>query len=499
MPMHAPSPRRASATGRIVRALRALVGVAVLALLIFLAGPLLLSPAAAPQADAACLIPPSALGAGPPPEIWVAEARGIVDPALASFLVKTMGDAAAAGAGALVVQLDTPGGLDSAMRDIVQAELDCPIPVVFYVSPQGARAASAGLYILMGADVAAMAPSTNLGAATPVSLGQEMDETMQAKVTNDAAAYIRGLATARGRNADWAEKAVREAVSLPAEEALQQGVIEFVAPDVPSLLQALDGHFTTPKGLVIWTTGAPIKEVKMGWIQRFLHAIASPDIAYVLLTLGVLGIILEFTTPGLGLAGITGVISLFLAFYAFQILPVSLVGIALVVVAFILFVAEIKVQSSGILGIGGTAALILGGLLLFNTSEAYLRVSWPVLVVVAVIVFAFFAFVIRAVTRAMHRPSVSGMDGLMGATGVTLTPLTPEGKVKVAGETWRARVEGTHLLRDEQIEVHRYEGLTLIVRRPDETGRPSQQEHARRWKPQRVPRRTKEKRWIQGR
>lgn len=247
---------------------------------------------------------PAAAQAAPGREIWMTEARGIIDPALAGFLTKTMEDAAAAQAGALIVQLDTPGGLDSAMRDIVKAELDCPIPVIFYVSPQGSRAASAGLYILMGADVAAMAPSTNLGAATPVSLGQEIDETIQAKVTNDAAAYIRGLASTHGRNADWAEQAVRDAVALPAEEALQQNVIEFMAPDLPSLLGALDGYSTTPKGLTISTVGAPIKEVSMGWVQRFLHAISSPDIAYILLTLGVLGIIVELLTPGLGLAGI---------------------------------------------------------------------------------------------------------------------------------------------------------------------------------------------------
>jgi membrane-bound serine protease (ClpP class) len=217
-PVHRPT------AGRSLTAVPALAAIFIIALSLVLTG-LLPPSAAAPQADAASTTLPSARDAGPPSEIWVTEARGIIDPALATFLVKTMDDAAGAGAGALVVRLDNPGGLDSAMRDIIQAQLDCPIPVVFYVAPQGARAASAGLYILMGADVAAMSPSTNLGAATPVSLGQEMDETMQAKVTNDAAAYIRGLASTPGRHADGAERAVREAVSLPAEEALEQGVI----------------------------------------------------------------------------------------------------------------------------------------------------------------------------------------------------------------------------------------------------------------------------------
>lgn len=419
-----------------------------------------LLPIAGPGSDAAA----QPAGGAAPGVVWVTEATGIVDPALAGFLIDTMNDAAAARAAALVIELDTPGGLDSSMRDIIQAELDSPIPVVFYVSPQGARAASAGVYILMGADVAAMAPQTNLGAATPVSLGQEMDETMQAKVTNDAAAYIRGLAATHGRNADWAEDAVRNAVSLPAQDALEQNVIDFVALDLASLLQAIDGYVTTPKGLTLHTATAPINEVKMGWIQRFLHTVASPDIAYVLLTLGILGIILEITTPGLGIGGIAGAIALLLAFYGLQVLPVNFVGVTLVVLAFALFVAEIKVQSSGILGIGGAAALIVGGLLLFDASADFLQVSWPVLVVVAIVVLLFFLFVVRAVARAMRRPAVSGMEGLVGATGVALTPLTPRGKVKVKGETWLARSEGGSLLKDEQIEVQRYEGLTLIVR-----------------------------------
>ncbi|NLO28747.1 MAG: nodulation protein NfeD [Actinobacteria bacterium] len=405
--------------------------------------------------------------------VWVTEVKGIVDPPMANYLKETMKDAAAAGAAALVIQIDTPGGLDTSMRDIIQAEIDSPIPIVFYVHPQGARAASAGVYILMGADVAAMAPQTNLGAATPVSLSGDMDETMQAKVTNDAAAYIRGLASSHNRNADWAEQAVREAVSLPAEDALEQNVIDFVAPDLPALLKAIDGYVTAPKGLTLHTAGAPVKEVSMGLIQRFLHAIANPDIAYVLMTIGVLGIIMELSTPGLGVAGIAGVISLLLAFYSFQVLPVSLVGVALVVLAMILYLAEIKFQSHGVLGIGGTAALVAGGLLLFDSPMSYLQVSWPVLIVVGAIVFLFFMIVIRAVAKAMRRPHATGLESMVGATGVTLSPLTPGGQVRLQGETWRARSERGDLRKDTPVEVLGTEGLTLIVRPrdgPDGTG-----------------------------
>jgi membrane-bound serine protease (ClpP class) len=417
---------------------------------------------------AAALLLVAPAGAQTGGEIWVTRVSGIIDPALSGYLVKTMQQAADAGAAAIVIEIDTPGGLDTSMRDIIQAELDSPVPVIFYVYPQGSRAASAGVYILMGSDVAAMAPQTNLGSATPVSLDGEMDETMKAKVVNDAAAYIKGLATTHGRNATWAERAVRESVSLPAEEALAQNVVNFIAPDLPSLLRDVDGYVTVPKGITLHTARVPIHEVSMGWIQRFLHAIANPNIAYVLLTIGVLGIILEFTTPGLGVSGIAGVIALLLGFYSFQVLPVNLVGIALVVLAMILYVAEIKIQSHGILGIGGTAALIAGGLLLYDTSASFLRVGWPVLIVAALLVLGFFAIVVRAAARAMRRPHATGIESFTGTAGVAISPLAPEGQVRIKGEIWRARTEGDSLVRDDPIEVVRSEGLTLIVRRRKE-------------------------------
>jgi membrane-bound serine protease (ClpP class) len=407
---------------------------------------------------------PSSTQGAPPGEVWVTKVGGIVDPAMSGYLVRTMDAAAKAGAAALVIQLDTPGGLDTSMREIIQAEVACPIPVVFYVYPQGARAASAGVYILYASDVAAMAPQTNLGAATPVSLNGDMDETMKTKVTNDAAAYINGLATSHKRNAEWAVKAVREAVSLPAEDALAQDVIEFIAPDLPSLLAAIDGYVTTPKQLTLHTAGASVKEVGMSLVTRFLHAVASPDIAYILMTIGMLGIILELSTPGLGAAGITGVIALILALYSFQVLPVSLAGIALIVLALILFVAEIKIQSHGILGVGGTASLILGGLLLFNTSAPFLRVSWPVLAIAAAFVLAFFFLVVTKAAQAIRRPHASGLESMVGMSAVAVSPLAPEGRVRVRGESWRARTETGDVPKGEPVEIVKTEGLTLVVR-----------------------------------
>lgn len=419
--------------------------------------------------------------------VWLTRVEGIIDPALANYLVDVMNDAADADAAALIIEIDTPGGLDSSMREIIQAEINSPIPIVFYVSPQGARAASAGVYILYGSDVAAMAPQTNLGAATPVSLTGDMDEDMRNKVVNDAAAYIIGLANSHQRNAEWAERAVREAVSLPAEEALEQDVIEFVAPDLNSLLEQMDGYVTVPKGLTLQTAEAPIHEVSMGWIARFLHLISNPDVAYILLTLGVLGIIMEFSTPGFGASGIAGVIAIILGLYSFQVLPVNWAGLALVILAVILLVAEIYVQSSGVLGIAGVAALILGGLLLFDTAGTpFLRVNWIVLAIAAIFVLAFFFLVITKAARAIRQPHATGMQSMVGETGVVISPLTPEGKIKVRGEIWKARSQGGDLLKDQAVEVVATEGLTLIVRpleaplnaAPPNVKRPKQQEEA---------------------
>jgi membrane-bound serine protease (ClpP class) len=397
--------------------------------------------------------------------VWVTRATGIIDPALAGFLTKTMTQAADAKASALVIELDTPGGLDSSMRQIIQAELDSPIPVVLYVYPQGARAASAGVYILMGSDIAAMAPQTNLGAATPVALGGNTDDTMKAKITNDAAAYIVALAKNHGRNATWAEQAVREAVSLPADQALAQNVVDVVAPDLPSLLTAIDGRTTKPKGLTLHTAGVPIEETGMGWVAGFLHAIANPDIAYVLMIVGILGLLFEVAAPGHIVSGLVGVIALLLSFYGLAVLPVSFIGIALIVLAFILFVLELKIQSHGALGIGGVIALVLGGLLLFNTSAPYARVGWPVLAAVAVLAAAAFALVISRIRIALRRPHATGVSVLVGCRGVALSGLDPNGQVRVRGEIWRARTEGEVLLKDEPIEVLGVEGLTLVVRR----------------------------------
>ncbi len=372
-----------------------------------------------------------------PPQLWVTEVSGAIDPPLAAFLVKTMEKAAEAGAEALIVKLDTPGGLDSSMRQIIQAQLAAPMAVVIYVWPEGARSASAGVYIMMASDVAVMAPKTNLGSAHPVALDGEMDEEMKKKVVNDAAAYIRGLAQGSGRNAEWAEEAVRESVSLTAEEALAQNVIDIVAANLPQLLEQMDGFNTKAKGLVLTTAAAEVVEVNMGWWDRFLHVLANPAIAFILLTIGMYGIIFELQTPGLGVGGVLGGLCILLGLYSLQILPVNYLGLALMLMAAGLFIAELFVQSHGLLALGGAVALAFGGFLLFDVPD-FLRVSWWVLGTVAVCTLAFFVFAMSAVVRARLQRPQTGKELIVGSRAVVVRRLEPTGMVRLSGELWKA-------------------------------------------------------------
>jgi membrane-bound serine protease (ClpP class) len=400
-----------------------------------------------------------------PAPVWVAKADGAITPPLAAYLENVIRDAQAGGAGMVVVEMDTPGGLDTSMRQIIQAEIAATVPVVIYVYPQGARSASAGVYIMMGADVAAMAPQTNLGSAHPVALNGSMDATMEAKVTNDAAAYIKGLATTHKRNATWAEQAVRESVSLTADEAKTAGVIEFVAVDLSDLLRRLDGYTTIPKEITLHTAGARVVQVPMSWRDQLLHAIVDPNVAFILLLLGIYGLIFEFQSPGLGISGVAGAIALLIALYAMQVLSASYVGLALIVAAMVLYVAEVKIQSHGALGFAGTIALILGGLLLFDAPGSFGRVSWVVIGVAAALSFAFFAVAVSAVARARRRPATTGREGMTGEIGVARTRLDPSGQVLVHGELWKAQAEDGVIMSGDSVEVVDMDGLELHVRR----------------------------------
>ncbi len=398
-------------------------------------------------------------------KVHVLTAKGAINPVLAGYLERGLKDAADEGATAVVIQMDTPGGLDTSMRDIIQAILNSPVPVIVYVAPQGARAASAGAFITMAAHVAAMAPNTAIGAAHPVNIGGEVDATMTEKVTNDAAAYIKSLAVRRGRNVEWAERAVRESVSAHEGEALAMGVVDMVAPDLASLLAQADGRRVELFGnmVTLRTAGSTVVHHDMGWVERFLYTISDPNIAYILLSLAMTGLFLELANPGAILPGVVGGICLLLAFYSLGTLPVNYAGVLLIVLAFVFFIAEIFVTTHGMLAFGGIASLTLGSLILFNSSAPYLAIDRRLIAVVVLSVTAFFVFVVGAVARAHRRQVTTGREGLVGKVAVVRAALNPEGLVFLEGERWKARLEEGEAEPGEEVVVTKMDGLRLIV------------------------------------
>jgi membrane-bound serine protease (ClpP class) len=362
--------------------------------------------------------------------------------------------------------MDTPGGLDTAMRDIVKGIFASPVPVVVYVSPSGARAASAGAVIALSADVCAMAPGTNIGAAHPVSIGEQPDKVMQEKMLNDAEAYMESIARKRGRNVEEAKKMVRSSISLSAEKALETGVINLIASDRSELLKKLDGRGIVRDGktVVLKLAGAGIEKHDMGTREKILDAISNPNVAYVLMMLGMLGLFFELSNPGVILPGVIGGISLILAFFAFQTLPVNYAGVLLILLALILFIAEIKIVSHGMLTVGGIISMILGSLLLFESPEPYLRVSWNVILVTVLAVTSFALVVITKAVKAHRRKPSSGREGLLGERGKAESDIVPEGKVFVRGEYWDAWSEES-ISRGDRIIVVDVEGMKLKVKK----------------------------------
>jgi membrane-bound serine protease (ClpP class) len=365
-----------------------------------------------------------------------------INPATAAFIVEQIKIANEQQDLAILLQLDTPGGLDTAMRMIIQAELQSERPVIVYVAPSGARAASAGALITIAADFAVMAPGTNIGAAHPVSIGgsDQLSETMKEKVSNDAVAYIKSLAQKRGRNVDWAEKAVRESASIPAQEALKLGVIDLVAENSAALLKDLNGksYQRNGKSVIFTTTQAVLKTVEMNWRQKILDTISNPTVAYMLLMLGMLGIFFEISQPGVILPGVVGSIALLLAFFALQALPVNYVGILLILLALVLFILEVKIMSYGMLTVGGIAAMSIGSLMLIDSAEPYMQISKAVIAASVLTCSSFFLFATWMVFRNQQRPVVSGLEGMIGEIGQAVTPINGTGKIFVHGEYWQA-------------------------------------------------------------
>ena len=401
-----------------------------------------------------------------PPVFDVITINAAITPPIAEYIAQSIGEAAKSGADGVILRLDTPGGLDLAMRDIAKAILNAPIPVIVYVAPSGARAASAGVIITIAAHVAVMAPGTNIGAAHPVGIGigGEMDKTMSRKVENDAVAYVRGIANKRGRNEDWVEKAVRKSESITAEEALRLKVIDFVATDLNQLLEKLDGReIVLPAGKrVLKTRGAVLNEKAMGTRQKVLSALSDPNIAYILLLVGLAGLYFEFSNPGSVLPGVIGGISLIMAFFAMQTLPVNYAGIALILFAIILFIAEIKVVSHGILAVGGVVSLVIGSLMLFQSPDPALRISWAVLVPAVTVTSLFFLAIIAIALKAQMRKTQGGAEGMTGEVGVAVTDVFADGKVLILGEYWNARSD-VPVAKGARVRVIGVEHLSVKV------------------------------------
>ncbi len=401
--------------------------------------------------------------------IVVLDVKGTINPVLSDYISRGIEDAEDSNATAVIIQMDTPGGLDTAMRDIVQAIVNAKVPVVVYVSPSGARAASAGVFITIAAHVAVMAPNTAIGAAHPVSLGPEgestMSEAMEEKVVNDAAAYIRSIAEAHGRNMEWAEKAVRESVSATEQEALKLNVIDMVAPTLDILISQLDGREVTMLDgsvVTINTQGITIENVKMSTIESFLFAIADPNIALLLLSLATLGIFMEITNPGLIFPGVVGAISGILAFYSLGQLPVNLAGVLLIGLAFILFITEIFTTSFGLLTGGGIIALVFGSLILFKGGPLFQVNPW-LIASLAIFITIIFVFVISRIVRAHRRQAYTGKEELVGKRALVKVALEPEGMVLFKGERWTAISESGPVKAGEEVIITGMDGLILQV------------------------------------
>lgn len=393
--------------------------------------------------------------------------EGIINPVASEFILQSIKEAEEQNSEVLIIQLDTPGGLDSSMRTIVKRILSAEVPVVVYVSPSGARAASAGVFILEAAHFAVMATGTNVGAAHPVSIGGgEMTSEMSKKVENDAAAYIRSIAEKRGRNADWVQKAVRESVSISEKEALSLKVIDGVSSDLKELAAALDGKTAVlEKGnKTLRTKKASFHFKTMSQRFKLLNAIIDPNVAYILMLLGVYGILFELYNPGLILPGIVGGICIILAFYAFQTIPINYAGLLLIILGVILFLTELTLTSYGLLTVGGAISLMLGSLLLYRTGSSNLSVSWSMILSMTAATLLFFVVIIGKAVGALKRPVITGKESLVNQKGVARSDLKPKGTVFIQGELWDA-VSEEPVSANEEVVVLEVEGMVLKVKK----------------------------------
>lgn len=407
--------------------------------------------------------------------VHVLTADGTVDPVMAGYIDRGIDEAERTDARAVVIRLDTPGGLVTSMEKIVKRISASEVPVIVYVWPAGGHAASAGTFITLAGHVAAMAPSTRIGAASPVaSGGEDLDETLKDKATNDLVALIRGIAEERGRNAEWAEQAVREAIATESGEAVELNVVDFEARTLDSVLEQAEGRTVRvgeenrPVTLRVVDAPGDIVFNDRTLIERFFALISDPNIAFLLLSLGATALFIEILNPGLLFPGIFGVIALVLGFFSLGTLPVNWAGVALILLAFALFVAEVFVSGFGVLGIGGAVSLILGGLLLTSTSNPDFQVNRWLIYGMASVIAVFFMMVMGALIRSRRAPAYMGAQALVGRQAVARTPIDPEGIVFLEGARWRAQAEGAPIQEGEQVTVTDIQGLTLTVRKAEE-------------------------------
>jgi membrane-bound serine protease (ClpP class) len=398
---------------------------------------------------------------------YICEIKDTIDPPMSNHLSKCLKKSYDLGYG-LIVLMDTPGGLEASMREIIVNMLNTDIPVIVFIYPEGARAASAGTFITYASDIAVMGPSTNIGAAHPVNLGsQQISQDMTEKVTNDLVSFIRNLAESKDRNADWAEEAVRESASITAAEALELGVIDITADDVEDMLSKIDGKTVEKSGKTFILNGkaAKTEKIEMSFISRFLHIIVNPNIAYILFIIGIFGIIYEFSQPGLGVSGAIGVLFIILGLYAFSILPINYAGLALVILAIILFVLDIVIGLSGVLSIAGIASLLIGSFLLIDTDAPYLKIATSLIISASVVVSGFLIIVIRATYKVHRLKPITGEAGIIGETALVCQELNPDGLVRVNGEIWKAvSQDGKKIKKGREVEILSLKGLTLKVK-----------------------------------
>lgn len=395
-------------------------------------------------------------------EIYVIEVSDAISPGVADYVMQGIKQASNEDASCLIIELNTPGGLAESMRDIVMAIYASKVPVVVYVSPSGARAASAGVMITIAADVAAMAPGTNIGAASPVNIGgKEIDETMSKKITNDMVAYVKGIAKKRGRNVEWVEKAVRDAVSVTATEALEEKIIDIVAKDLDDLIDQINGREIPEKG-VLKLDDAQIKRLKEGLRTKILKTISDPNIAYVLMMIGLAGLYFELSRPGAIFPGVVGGIAIILAFFSFQTLPINYAGILLIILALVFFIMEMKIASYGLLSVAGIVSLLLGSLMLFERGYPGMELSWDVLIPTVIIVSTFFICIAALAFKAQISKTQTGAAGLVGEVGVVTKALKPDGKVFVHGELWNATAKAP-IQKGVKVRVAKVVNLVIEV------------------------------------